>query len=154
MNLKINHLQHVGIPVSSLDHSTEFYKRLGFRPVMQSGFPHEGGEGSVTMMELGSIKIELYQLPEPGLSSIRQRGDGRIDHIAFDVDEIGETFRTVKEAGFHPFEEAPVFLPFWTYGCRYFNIAGPDGERLEFCQILKEAPGHLERTPDSSGLHS
>jgi lactoylglutathione lyase len=27
-------------------------------------------------------------------------------------------------------------LPFWKNGCKYFNITGPDGERLEFNQIL------------------
>ena len=39
-------------------------------------------------------------------------------------------------AGFKVIEEAPVFLPFWKNGCKYFNITGPDGERLEFNQIL------------------
>jgi lactoylglutathione lyase len=28
-------------------------------------------------------------------------------------------------------------LAFWSKGCKYFNILGPDGERLEFNQILK-----------------
>ena len=27
-------------------------------------------------------------------------------------------------------------LSFWKNGCNYFNITGPDGERLEFNQIL------------------
>jgi len=30
-----------------------------------------------------------------------------------------------------------VYLPFWEKGCKYFYILGPDGERLEFCEILK-----------------
>jgi lactoylglutathione lyase len=33
-------------------------------------------------------------------------------------------------------EDKPVFLPFWKKGCKYFNILDPDGERLEFNQIL------------------
>jgi lactoylglutathione lyase len=52
------------------------------------------------------------------------------------VADIDETFATVKEAGFKVVEDAPVFLQFWKNGCRYFNITGPDGERLEFNQIL------------------
>ncbi len=40
------------------------------------------------------------------------------------------------DAGFHPIEAAPVKLDFWENGCMYFNILGPDGERLEFNQIL------------------
>jgi hypothetical protein len=33
-------------------------------------------------------------------------------------------------------ENEPVFLAFWVKGCKYFNTSGPDGERLEFNQIL------------------
>jgi len=42
----------------------------------------------------------------------------------------------LKETSIHIIEEQPVFLPFWEKGCKYFNILGPDGERLEFNQIL------------------
>jgi lactoylglutathione lyase len=33
MNLKINHIQHIGIPVSNMDKSITFYERLGFKNV-------------------------------------------------------------------------------------------------------------------------
>lgn len=59
-------------------------------------------------MKLNEMIIELYQMPEKELLEIRNRSNGHIDHIAFDVDDIEE----------------------------YFNLAGPDGERLEFNQIL------------------
>ena len=52
------------------------------------------------------------------------------------VDDIEETFGHVKENGFDIQENAPVLLNFWKMGCRYFTISGPDGERLEFNQIL------------------
>lgn len=39
-------------------------------------------------------------------------------------------------AGYKILESAPVFLQFWKNGCKYFNIIGPDGERLEFNQVL------------------
>jgi catechol 2,3-dioxygenase-like lactoylglutathione lyase family enzyme len=136
MKLKINRLQHIGLPISDITISENFYKRLGFKPVMRSTFLHEGAEGKVSMMKRKAIVIELYQMPEPELSKVKQRSDGRIDHIAFDVDDIDETFEVIKKAGFSIFEDAPVFLGFWKKGCKYFNIAGPDGERLEFCQIL------------------
>ena len=75
-------------------------------------------------------------MPDPELSEIKQRKDGHVDHVAFDVDDIDLTFETLKQGGFTILEEAPVFLPFWKNGCKYFNITGPDGERLEFNQIL------------------
>lgn len=136
MDLKLNAFQHLGIPVSDLQQSVLFYARLGFENVMDSAFKIEGRAGRVSMVKRGDMVIELYQLPEPELSGIRTRSNGHIDHIAFDVDDIEATFHSLKSNGFKPLEEAPVFLPFWKNGCRYFNISGPDGERLEFNQVL------------------
>ncbi len=136
MNLKINRLQHIGLPITDIEISQAFYERLGFQNVMQSTFMHEGKPGKVSMMKREDVIIELYQMPEPELSKVRQRQDGRIDHIAFDVDDIEETFALLTKEGFRVVEESPVYLNFWEKGCKYLYIIGPDGERLEFCQIL------------------
>lgn len=133
MNLKINRLQHIGLPITNLQTSQAFYEKLGFGAVMQAGFAYEGGQGQVAMMQRGDIVIELYQMPEPELSRVKQRPDGRIDHLAFDVDDIEETYALLKKEGFPIVEAQPLFLNFWARGCRYFNVLGPDGERLEFC---------------------
>jgi catechol 2,3-dioxygenase-like lactoylglutathione lyase family enzyme len=136
MELKINHLQHIGIPVTDLNVSETFYKRLGFVSATSSPFDHNDGKGKMMMMRLKNIIIELYQLPEADLDEIRSRNDGHIDHITFDVSDIDQTYSALKEASFQILEEQPVFLPFWENGCKYLNILGPDGERLEFNQIL------------------
>ncbi len=136
LNLKMNGIQHVGLPVTDLAASEAFYSRLGFENVMASGFDYKGGRGKVAMMQRGPTVLELYQMPEAELVEIRGRRDGRIDHVAFDVDSIDEVFRELKAAGFSVVEDGPVTLPFWERGCRYFNVLGPDGERLEFNQIL------------------
>lgn len=136
MSIAINRLQHIGLPVTDIAVSEAFYQRLDFEPVMRSTFMHEGAEGKVSMMKRGEMIMELYQMPEPELSRVRQRTDGRIDHIAFDVDDVDQTFAQLKQEGFDVIEEAPVFLNFWQKGCKYCYILGPDGERLEFCQIL------------------
>ena len=70
------------------------------------------------------------------VEEIRNRKNGHIDHIAFDVDDIDKTFAELKDETFNILEEQPVFLSFWKNGCNYFNITGPDGERMEFNQIL------------------
>lgn len=137
MNIKINSLQHVGIPVTNLETSVAFYQKLGFSNAMTAKFDHNGAEGNATMMQLGDIIMELYQMPEIELEAIRNRGNGHIDHVAFDVDDVDETFAMLKAESFKIMEPAPVFLQFWEKGCRYFNIIGPDGERLEFNQIIK-----------------
>ncbi|HEY1869768.1 MAG TPA: VOC family protein [Chitinophagaceae bacterium] len=136
MDIKINSLQHVGIPVTDLKRSVAFYERLGFSNVMSAEFDYSNDKGNVAMMKLREIIIELYQMPEKELAEIRSRKNGHIDHIAFDVDDIDKTFSTLKEHAFDIIEPEPEFLSFWQKGCRYFNMLGPDGERLEFNQIL------------------
>jgi lactoylglutathione lyase len=136
MKLEINRLQHIGLPITDIATSQAFYERLGFQQVMHANFMHQGAQGKVSMMKREDIMIELYQMPEPELSLVKLRKDGHIDHIAFDVSDIDATFSLLKNEGFAVVEEAPVFLNFWEKGCKYFNILGPDGERLEFCQIL------------------
>ena len=135
--ITINHLQHVGIPVTNIAISEAFYARFGFKNVMQSPFTLDGETGTCIMMQHTTITIELYQLPASKLQEIRQRVNGHIDHIAFDVDDVDAVFATLKQASFTILEEAPVFLSFWKKGCKYFNIVGPDGERLEFNQVIK-----------------
>ncbi|MGZ3873126.1 MAG: VOC family protein, partial [Mucilaginibacter sp.] len=129
-------IQHIGIPVTELDASQAFYTRLGFISVMEAGFKHDGDPGTCVMMRRGTMLMELYQLPAHLLDEIRSRRNGHIDHIAFDVPDIAAAYAVLKQAGFNILEPEPVFLQFWQKGCKYFNITGPDQERLEFNQII------------------
>jgi len=135
-HIDITGIQHIGIPVTNIQQSQAFYTRLGFAKVMEAAFDEKGEPGTCIMMRRGQMIIELYQLPDSGLDAIRSRRNGHIDHVAFDVPDIDIAFAAVKAAGFNVLESEPVFLQFWAKGCKYFNIAGPDGERLEFNQIL------------------
>ena len=136
VNLFISSIQHVGIPVTNMKTSEGFYSNLGFENVMQANFMHEQEEGICVMMKQGNIIIELYQMPQKELAAIAARKDGHVDHIAFDVSDIEVAFAVLKDGGYSIIEPSPVFLQFWTNGCKYFNITGPDGERLEFNQVL------------------
>ena len=136
MAVKIAKIQHIGIPVTDLKMSKAFYESLGFEQVMTSAFKHKDSEGQVAMMQSGDVIIEIYQMPDSELNGIKDRKNGHIDHIAFDVDDIDAVFNELKSKGFNIEEAAPVFLPFWEKGCKYFNLIGLNGERLEFNQIL------------------
>jgi catechol 2,3-dioxygenase-like lactoylglutathione lyase family enzyme len=136
INIDIKAIQHIGIPVTNIVNSAIFYSKLGFANAMEKPFTHNGEQGACVMMKRGDMIIELYQMPDSVLPEISSRKDGHIDHVAFDVPDIDEAFAIIKEAGFNILEPAPVFLQFWKNGCKYFNITGPDGERLEFNQIM------------------
>ncbi len=136
INFTINSLQHIGIPVTNIKISEAFYERLGFKNTMQSPFTFNGGTGTCIMMQREEMIIEIYQMPDTELAEIRNRKDGRVDHFAFDVSDINEAFAELTTKGFTVIETSPVFLPFWKNGVKFFNISGPDGERIEFNQVL------------------
>ena len=129
-------IQHLGVPVTNLDTSVRFYQDLGFEQVISAEVP-EGDESiRVAMMKHDNVIIELYQLAGKEHEALKRRSDGHIDHIAFNVKDIGRAFAEIKSAGIETIEKEPVFLDFWDNGCKYFAIRGPDGEKLEFNQIL------------------
>jgi lactoylglutathione lyase len=129
-------LQHIGVPVSDLEKSKAFYSRLGFQEVMVQELPADGGFIQCVMMERQGLILELYQLVGAELQEVKRRGHGHVDHVALDVRDIDVAWRTALDASLAPLEPSPVYLPFWDKGCFYFNILGPDGERIEFNQRL------------------
>lgn len=136
INLSLKAIQHIGIPVTDIRRSETFYSHLGFENVMEASFQHNGETGTCIMMKQNSIIIEIYQMPGNAIAEVASRKDGHVDHIAFDVQDIDEVFNTLSKSGYNIIEPAPVFLKFWEKGTRFFNILGPDNERLEFNQVL------------------
>ena len=127
-------MQHLGLPVSDLERSLAFYQGFGFVKVLRSDLP---GPVRVAMLQKKGLTIELYQLSGAEREQLARRGDGHIDHIALDVLDIESAFAEIKAAGFEILEpDAPVFLPFWEKGVKFFTVRGPDGEKVEFNQIL------------------
>jgi lactoylglutathione lyase len=130
-------LQHIGLPVTNLERSKAFYAGLGFVEAMRTDLPGGSQAVRVAMMHHEGLTIELYQLEEEERQEIARRSDGHLDHIALDVMDVEQAYKEICEAGLEVLEEgAPVFLPFWEKGVRFFTIRGPDGEKVEFNQIL------------------
>ena len=89
-------------------------------------------------MQHENFTIELYQLGQEDLQEIAKRADGHIDHVALNVLDIDQAYAEIKAAGLEILEDnAPVYLPFWEHGVKYFTVRGPDGEKIEFNQILR-----------------
>jgi lactoylglutathione lyase len=132
----ITGFQHLGLPVSDIEKSKAFYALFGFTEVMYKELPANGETVKVAMLELNGFMLELYQLVDQELEEIKSRTQGHIDHFALDVKDINSAFETIQKAGIETLENAPVFLPFWEKGVYYFNILGPDSERVEFNQKI------------------
>jgi catechol 2,3-dioxygenase-like lactoylglutathione lyase family enzyme len=132
-------LQHIGIPVTNLERSKAFYTQLGFVESMRTDLPGASEPIRVAMMQHEKLTLELYQLDQAERQAISKRNDGHIDHIALDVIDIEQAYIEICTAGLEVLEDdAPVYLPFWDQGVRYFTVRGPDGEKVEFNQILKQ----------------
>jgi catechol 2,3-dioxygenase-like lactoylglutathione lyase family enzyme len=131
-------IQHLGIPVTNLENSVCFYTGLGFRRIHDAvvEVPEENDRELVAFMEQKGIVIELYQVTLQASQELRTRKDGHWDHIAFDVADVEKAFEDLRAANYEMVHDEPVFLDFWERGCKYFAIRGPDGEKLEFNQIL------------------
>lgn len=131
-------LQHLGLPVTNLERSKAFYAQLGFTEAMRMDIQPNSETIRVAMMEHESFTIELYELGPEERMEIATRSDGHIDHVALDVLDIEQAYVEIKAAGIEILEDnAPVYLPFWKNGVKYFTVRGPDGEKVEFNQILK-----------------
>jgi lactoylglutathione lyase len=128
---------HLGIPATDINNSKNFYRRFGFKEVMYAEILQQAGTIKASMMQKDDFTIELYQLYGDALDEVAKRKDGRIDHIAFDVADIDKAFSELKNAGLLILEDAPLSLNFWDKGIKYFNIRGPNSEKLEFSQVLR-----------------
>lgn len=119
-------LQHIGLPCADMDATAAFYTSLGFE--LAHSTVNDGGR--VCFFRLGGVCVEAYESRQTAGRA------GAIDHIALDVTDIEQTWQAVSAAGYRPLESEIQALPFWEKGVRFFNILGPDSEKVEFSQIL------------------
>ena len=68
------------------------------------------------------------------LAGLFHNGENR---CAF-LPDIEAAFENAKELGLN-FKDNEIqhIDSFWEHGIRYFNVYGPNGETIEFCQIVK-----------------
>ncbi len=121
-------IQHLGIPVSDIDKTIEFYTSLGFEPVLLT--ENKAANERVAFLQLGNLIIEAYGNKDT------EKKSGAIDHVALDVKNIDELYEEICKEGHRIVEEKVMSLPFWENGVKFFTILGPDNEKIEFCEKL------------------
>ena len=128
MNVKdfVTGIQHIGIPTNDSEETVKFFKSLGF---VETYSTDNHGE-KVVFLQQKNIVIETYQ------NGKAVGHPGAIEHMALDVTDIEAAYDAVRKLGYTALEGSIQSLPFWEHGVRYFTIAGPDGEKVEFNQIL------------------
>ena len=119
-------VQHIGIPTKDIEETIRFYEQLGFMLTLKT----KNGEKTVAFLQMQNLVIETYENHAATMQI------GAIDHIAIDVKNIDALFEEVKAKSFHLIDQKVNSLPFWENGIKYFNILGPNKEKIEFCEIL------------------
>ncbi|GEC71932.1 methylmalonyl-CoA epimerase [Flavobacterium flevense] len=131
-------IDHIGIAVKDLAVSNAlFEKLLGVSPYKQEEVESEGV--TTSFFKSDTSKIELLASTDENsviAKFIEKKGEG-MHHIAFEVDDIEQEIRRLKEEGFHVLNEIPkkgadnklvVFL----------HPKSTNGVLIELCQNIKE----------------
>ncbi len=124
---RVQGLAHIGLYVSDLARSKAFYvETLGFETAGDYQFPN----CSISFVRAGSCVVELIQrfTGEP-------RQAGLFDHLCLEVEDIETLVCKLIEKNIRFESDHIVDVP--EMGIRNIFLAGPDGERLEFCEHVK-----------------
>lgn len=127
----IKGIHHIGIPVSSMEKTKEFYLKLGATIDHEKEDSFEGNKIQVTVFKLGDVMLETYERP------CVAGKEGAIDHIAFKVENLEKLYLECKENNYTFMEEcrfSTQSTSYWNGNVRWFIIIGPDGEKLEFSE--------------------
>jgi catechol 2,3-dioxygenase-like lactoylglutathione lyase family enzyme len=122
-------IQHIGIPTNNIKATVDFYKALGFE--IASEVFLEEDNCKVCFLKMKNLMIETYESNQAAMKP------GAVDHIALDVNDIDAALDFAKTGGFKLLNDEIISIPsFWSKGIKCFKIEGPNGEIVEFCQIL------------------
>lgn len=122
-------IDHVGIMVTDIEKSIEFYTKIvGFKLIDK--IDHTNGVIKLAFLgfgENGETELELIQGYNDSLPA-----EGKVHHLAVTVDDVEKEFERIKSLeNVKLIDEEITTLP---NGFRYFFFHGPEGEWIEFFQ--------------------
>jgi len=119
-------LAHIGLYVTDLSRSKAFYvDTLGFEPAGDYHLP----ACDIAFVKAGSCVLELIER-----KSGEPRQAGLFDHVSIEVEDIDTLMCKLIEKNVRFETDRVVDVP--ALGIRNIFFAGPDGERLEFCESV------------------
>ncbi len=127
--MKAPTFDHVLIVACDLERSIEFYSLIGFEHLETIQRPND----RVAVMRLGSVKIEIMNLPEvkETLREPRKLTDLGFRHIGFKVDDLTSVYERLKDK--ISFASPPRKIPGRGNRMTVF-FKDPDGVEMHFVQ--------------------
>ena len=143
-------VHHVGVTVSNLERSLEWYSRIfgfdpgpinhGEGPELERGVQVPAAKLSFCMVRVGNVNVEFLQYHQPeGKIWDRTNGDVGAAHICFVVDDMRSAYDDLRSRG-AVFNGPPVTLTDGDLaGSQWAYLRDPDGIQLEIWQYPKPA---------------
>jgi catechol 2,3-dioxygenase-like lactoylglutathione lyase family enzyme len=140
-------LNHVGLTVSDLDRSIEFYRdtvgmKLESRVRIQGDWfdtltHNRGADIDVAHLTLGTFTLQLVAYLAAGGERL-ELGHNQVGnpHLCIDVEDVEAKYRAVASTG--RFDPTPI-VDIMGSGTRSFYVADPDGVPVEFLQRAEQA---------------
>ena len=130
-------IAHIGIAVKDADAALELYQKvLGLEP--SSIETVESQKVKTIHIPIGESSIELLESTSPDgvvAKFIEKRGEG-IHHIALEVEDIRDTLKIMKTAGFQLIDEKPR-LGAGNMLIAFIHPRSTNGVLIELCQPAK-----------------
>lgn len=134
----INHIEHIGIAVKSIESANEIYEKLlGVKNYKTESVDSENVLTS--FFQVGINKIELLEATssESAIAKfIDKKGEG-IHHIAFDVDDIDAEMERLRQEGFQLLNAKPKIGADNKLVC-FIHPKSSNGVLIELCQSIKD----------------
>ncbi|MEG0048879.1 MAG: VOC family protein [Clostridia bacterium] len=129
-----NCLQHIGIMVADCEAAAAYY--VGKEGYTRKAKFFSSGSTVVFVLSPCGVLFELIQRPAGSKEAqeIEMNG-GKIDHIAFECDDLEVTFENAKKDGLEIIEGIVEIPEFWAKGFRYFLTRSQGKEKIEFCKV-------------------
>jgi catechol 2,3-dioxygenase-like lactoylglutathione lyase family enzyme len=131
MMIKNRAHDHLGLATNDLNVTVKWYvEELGFEVYGECVAP----DGTpIKFLRGKDIRYEIFQPVKGVAASV----EGKIDHIAFVSNDIEADYKFCMEKGYRDTSGGIQGIPnAWKNGNKYFKVATPTGEEIEFCQVL------------------
>ena len=125
---------HLAVRVKDLEKTMSFYAGLGFVMTGNGYLDTPEGRLYIAFMTCKGFTLELIQLTGTAAADPDTWKNGKIDHLALDVENIQDAFVEARSCGYEVLDYGIQELPLFEHGCRFFTIKGPNGEKIEFNQ--------------------
>ncbi len=126
-------LAHIGFYVRDVEVSKKYYcDTFGFQPIFERTIKAQDGRETilVTFLKLGELVLEMMPEENRKISS-----EGRFQHLAIRVQNIEDAEKKLDALGIKH-DELVDSKETFPNGSKWVTFLGPDGEHLEFTEVL------------------